>query len=286
LGYTLEAVHHFDEVVCYRRHFPQQNLPPRAENDRPNVYRNNSVQILLSLLVFSVSQACRMGISPLLAHLNDSLPLIGPSLLASDFANLQSEIRRLEEAGARILHLDIMDGHFVPNLSFGIPVVKAVRRVTDLPLDVHLMISRPELFVKPFREAGADLLTFHVEAVADPLPLIESIRELGAGVGMALNPPTPVETLEPYLDRCDLILAMSVMPGFGGQEFDPVALEKLRWLRPRVAPDVLLSIDGGVNLETIGQCAQAGANLLVTGTALLKSADYRKCFAELRTAAQ
>ena len=223
-----------------------------------------------------------MGISPLLAHLNDSVPLIGPSLLACDFANLQNEIRRLEEAGARILHLDIMDGHFVPNLSFGVPVVKAVRRVTDLALDVHLMISRPELYVKPFREAGADLITFHIEAVEDPAALIDEIRELGAGVGMALNPPTPVQTLEPYLERCDLILAMSVMPGFGGQEFDPVALEKLRWLRGKVAPGVLLSVDGGVNLDTIGQCAQAGANLIVTGTALLGAADYRKRLDELR----
>jgi len=227
-----------------------------------------------------------MGISSLLAHLNDSVPLIGPSLLACDFANLQSEIRRLEEAGARILHLDIMDGHFVPNLSVGVPIVEAVRRVTDLVLDVHLMISRPEFYVKPFREAGADLLTFHVEAVADPIPLIDDIRKLGAGVGMALNPPTPVETLEPYLDQCDLILAMSVMPGFGGQEFDSIALEKLRWLRGKVAPGVLLSVDGGVNLDTIGRCAQAGANLFVTGTALLKAADYRKRFEELRTLAQ
>ena len=227
-----------------------------------------------------------MGISPLLAQLNDSLPLIGPSLLACDFANLQSEIRRLEEAGARILHLDIMDGHFVPNLSFGVPVVKAVRRVTDLTLDVHLMISRPELYVKPFREAGADLLTFHIEAVAEPLPLIDTIRKLGAGVGMALNPPTAVETLEPYLDQCDLILAMSVMPGFGGQEFDAVALDKLRWLRGKVGPGVLLAVDGGVNEDTIAKCTSAGANLLVAGTALLEATDYRKRFDELRTLAQ
>jgi ribulose-phosphate 3-epimerase len=226
-----------------------------------------------------------MGISSLLAHLNDSRPLIAPSLLAADFANLQSEIGRLEEAGAQILHLDIMDGHFVPNLSFGIPVVEAVRRVTELPLDVHLMIGQPERYVKPFREAGADLLTFHIEAVTDPAGMIEAIRDLGAGVGISLNPPTPVETLQPYLDRCDLFLPMSVMPGFGGQEFDPVALDKLSWLRDRVAPAVLLSVDGGVNLDTIGQCTQAGANLLVTGTALLGEPDYRKRFDELRTLA-
>ena len=226
-----------------------------------------------------------MGISSLLAHLNDSAPLIAPSLLASDFANLENEIRRLEEAGAEILHLDIMDGHFVPNLSFGLPVVKAIRRVTDLALDVHLMISQPELYVKPFRKVGADLLTFHIEAAANPAELIDAIRNLGAGVGISLSPPTPVEDLEPYLDLCDLFLPMSVMPGFGGQEFDPVALDKLRWLRGRVAPGVLLSVDGGVNLETIGQCARAGANLLVTGTALLGEADYRKRFSQLRTLA-
>ena len=144
-----------------------------------------------------------------------------------------------------MLHLDIMDGHFVPNLSFGLPVVEAIRRSTELPLDVHLMISEPARYVRQFRKAGADLLTIHIEAVADPRPLLREIRALGAGAGISLNPPTPVETLDGCLDLCDLVLVMSVMPGFGGQAFEPVALEKLRRLRALAGPDVLLSVDGG-----------------------------------------
>ncbi len=222
-----------------------------------------------------------MGTSPLLADLLASVPLIGPSLLACDFANLQREISRLEEAGARILHLDVMDGHFVPNLSIGVPIVEAVRRVTDLALDVHLMISNPGEFLEPFRRAGADLITIHGEAVPDPAELLQRIRELGAGAGVALSPPTPAEAVEGYLDQCDLVLTMSVMPGFGGQAFRPEALEKLRWLKERAGGETLLSVDGGVNLETIGRCAEAGANLFVVGTALLGAEDYGKRLAEL-----
>jgi ribulose-phosphate 3-epimerase len=227
-----------------------------------------------------------MGASSILADLNAAVPLIGPSLLACDFGNLQREVRRLEEAGARILHLDIMDGHFVPNLSFGLPVVEAVRRATRLVLDVHLMLSEPERYVGPFREAGADLITFHTEAVRDPAPLLERIRSLGAGAGIALNPSTPAAAAEPYLDRCDLVLSMSVMPGFGGQEFQPAVLEKLRRLRRSAPSGVLLSVDGGINLETAGPCAGAGATLLVAGTALLGENDYEKRLRELRSQAQ
>jgi ribulose-phosphate 3-epimerase len=186
-----------------------------------------------------------MGVSPLLADLHASVPLFGPSLLACDFGHLAREVGRLQEAGARILHLDVMDGHFVPNLSFGIPVVEAVRRVTDLALDVHLMISNPGPFIEPFRRAGADLITIHIEVAPDPTSLLEQIHGLGAGAGLALNPPTPVEAVEDYLGQCDLVLTMSVMPGFGGQEFQTVALHKLRWLRQRTDGGVLLSVDGG-----------------------------------------
>jgi len=224
-----------------------------------------------------------MGSSPLLADLHAAVPLIGPSLLACDFGNLEREVRRLEEAGARILHLDVMDGHFVPNLSFGLPIVEAVRRVTDLALDVHLMISEPGRYVRAFREAGADLITIHVEVVPDPAFLLAEIRSLGAGAGIALNPPTAVETVEDYLDQCDLVLTMSVMPGFGGQPFQPVALEKLRWLHEKAGSDVLLSVDGGLNFDTIGPCAEAGAQLFVTGTALLGYEDYRERLTELTT---
>jgi len=208
------------------------------------------------------------------AELLKDTPVVAPSMLASDFANLQGEIGRLEQAGARVLHLDIMDGCFVPNLSFGIPVVEAIRRVTDLVLDVHLMISAPDKYLGPFRQAGADMLTVHVEAVEDPRPLLTQIHDLGAAAGLALNPPTPIETIEPYLDLCDLILPMSVMPGFGGQEFQDNVLNKLSWVRRRVDGRALVSVDGGVNLATIGRCVGAGANLLVTGTALLGHDDY------------
>jgi ribulose-phosphate 3-epimerase len=226
-----------------------------------------------------------MGTSLLLADLHASVPLVAPSLLACDFGNLEREVRRLEQAGARILHLDVMDGHFVPNLSLGVPIVEAVRRVTDLALDVHLMISNPGLFIEPFRRAGADLITIHIEVAPDPTELLRRIRSLGAGAGIALNPPTPVQTVEQCLDRCDLVLTMSVMPGFGGQEFQTVALDKLRWLKERAPEGTLLSVDGGVNPDTIGPCAEAGANLFVTGTALLGEEDYGERLAELRSLA-
>jgi len=226
-----------------------------------------------------------MSTSQILADLREAAPLIGPSLLASDFGNLQREVQRLEAAGARILHLDVMDGHFVPNLSFGLPIVEAVRRVTELPLDVHLMISEPGQYLARFRQAGADLLTIHIETVPQPARLLETIRELGAGAGISLNPPTPVSLVEPYLDHCDLVLVMSVMPGFGGQKFDPVALDKLCRLRELVGAEVLLSVDGGVNPDTIGLCARAGAHLLVVGTALFAHDDYNQRLAELTSLA-
>ena len=226
-----------------------------------------------------------MGIAPLLSDLRASVPLVAPSLLAADFGNLEQEVARLRQAGARILHLDVMDGHFVPNLSLGIPVVEAVRRVTDLALDVHLMISNPEQFIEPFYRAGADLITIHIEVAPDPRELLARIHDLGACAGIAISPPTPVEKVGDYLDHCDLVLAMSVMPGFGGQQFQPVALEKLRWLKERAREGTLLSVDGGVNFDTIGPCAESGANLLVTGTALLGQADYGERFAQLRSLA-
>ena len=222
-----------------------------------------------------------MSVSRILDDLHAAAPLVAPSLLACDFAELREEIRRVEEAGAHVLHLDIMDGHFVPNLSFGLPVVEAVRRSTDLPLDVHLMISEPARYVRRFREAGADLLTVHIEVLSDPRPLLQEIRGLGAGVGISLNPPTAVETLDGCLDLCDLVLVMSVMPGFGGQTFEPVALEKLRRLRSSVGPNVLLSVDGGVNADTVGPCAEAGADLFVIGSALFSQNNYGRFIQEM-----
>ena len=212
----------------------------------------------------------------MLQELLTSTPLINPSLLAADFGNLEREIRRLESGGAKILHLDIMDGHFVPNLSIGVPVVEAIRKITELPLDVHLMLDNADRFLIPFRKAGADFVTVHIEVYPDPRAILDEIRSLGAEPGLAINPPTPAEAVVPYMNECSLVLTMSVMPGFGGQEFDPVALDKIRMFRNLAGPDFPLSVDGGVNEETIARCATAGANLFVAGTAVFDADDYGK----------
>lgn len=209
-----------------------------------------------------------------LSRLRTLPPQVAPSLLLCDFGNLEREVARLEEAHVQVLHLDVMDGHFVPNLTYGLPIVEALRKLTELPLDVHLMISDPEQYAPQFIEAGADVVTFHVEAVEEPRPILEKIRSLGAGAGIALNPQTPLAEIEGLLDLCDLVLVMSVKAGFGGQKFQPVALEKLRRLRELVGPEVLLEVDGGVNDETIRSCVEAGAQLLVVGSAIFKHPDY------------
>jgi ribulose-phosphate 3-epimerase len=227
----------------------------------------------------------RFGREELKSRLRASAPLILPSILACDFGHLEREIELVEQAGAKALHLDVMDGHFVPNISFGIPVVEAARCATDLPLDVHLMIDNPEQFIEPFREAGADGLTIHVETVADPRPVLESIRSLGAWAGLALNPPTPLSAIDASLPFCDLILVMSVMPGFGGQDFDARALDKLRTLGARNDMEAFLEVDGGITTETIGPCAEAGADLFVTGTAVFRTSDYGAALQQLENAA-
>jgi ribulose-phosphate 3-epimerase len=230
--------------------------------------------------------ARRLGRDELKAQLRAASPAVLPSLLACDFSELRREIERVEEAGVAALHLDVMDGHFVPNISIGIPIVEAVRRVTDLPLDVHLMIERPDRYIEPFRKAGADGLTIHIEAASDPRPVLDNIRALGAMAGISLNPPTPLSAIEQCLPHCDLVLVMSVMPGFGGQTFDASALDKLRGLRDRGDVDALLEVDGGINAETIGDCAEAGAELLVAGVAVFHTDDYATTIEQLHKRAR
>ena len=213
--------------------------------------------------------------------MSSSSPVVLPSLLLCDFGNLQREVARLESAGIRALHLDVMDGHFVHNLSYGLPIVEALRRLTDLPLDVHLMIANPGDYIEEYFDAGADGLTIHAEAVDDPRPLLERIGQLGAATGLAINPKTPVLAIEACLDLCDLILVMSVEPGFGDQKFMPVALEKLRTLRELCGGRMLLEVDGGVNPSTIGPCAEAGATLFVAGSAIFDHDDYTQSVQEL-----
>lgn len=215
------------------------------------------------------------------SELRASAPAILPSLLLCDFGRLADEVAALEAAGVKALHLDVMDGHFVPNLSYGLPLVETFRRLTRMPLDVHLMMDNPVPFLRSFSEAGADGLTIHVEAVPDASDALGQIRDLGAAAGIALNPPTPLAEVEPFLDACDLVLVMSVMPGFGGQSFQPVALEKLQALRQRPNLKALLEVDGGVNADTAGQCARAGADLLVVGSAIFRTDDYTQSVAQL-----
>ena len=204
-----------------------------------------------------------------------------PSILQCDYGNLEREIHRFEDAGVKGLHLDVMDGNFVPNLSFGFPVIEAVRRLTDMPLDVHLMISNPENYVTRYVEAGADIVTVHAEVLDDPRPVLEEIRNLGAGAGLAINPPTPVETIKEAIPHCDLVLVMSVMPGFGGQAFDNSAIAKLQEIRV-LAPDSLtLEVDGGVDKDNIAACVEAGAEFLVVGSAITRQDDYSTAVAQL-----
>ena len=211
-----------------------------------------------------------------LGRLRQAAPAVLPSLLKCDFGHLAREVARLEEAGVAALHLDVMDGHFVPNFTYGMPIVSALRRLTELPLDVHLMISSPERYLEAFYEAGADVITIHVEAVDDPRPALEHIRQLGAGAGLALNPATPLGRLETALQLCDLVLVMSVEAGFGGQAYNPVAEEKLAALRERCGSRLLLAVDGGINAQTIGRGAAAGADLFVVGSAIFNRDNYRE----------
>ena len=223
---------------------------------------------------------------PWVKRLVSDKPVIAPSLLAADFARLGEEVRSVEAAGAKVLHVDVMDGHFVPNISIGVPVVESLRKITRLPLDVHLMISDPAQYAAAFIAAGADSVLFHIEAVPDPAALLKKIRLLGAAPGLVLNPATPVEAVLPFVNDCDIVLTMSVQPGFGGQAFKPEVLHKVRALKRAVRPDTLLSIDGGIGLKTIQRAADAGVDLFVAGTAVFGADDYTERMARLRELAE
>ena len=193
--------------------------------------------------------------------------LIAPSILAADFGRFAAEAQRTEQAGADWVHCDVMDGHFVPNITFGPDVVAALRKATKLPLDVHLMITRPDLYAERFLVAGADHLIVHIEAEHDVAKTLALIRDRGRSAGLSLNPATPLAQILPFLDQVTEVLVMTVNPGFGGQAFIPEMLEKIRALRQR-APQLEISVDGGINPATGRQCVAAGANVLVAGNAL------------------
>ncbi len=214
--------------------------------------------------------------------------MIAPSILSADFSRLGDEIRAVEKAGAEVIHIDVMDGHFVPNITIGPLVVDAVRQVTDLPLDVHLMITDPDRYIKDFADAGADWITVHVEACPHLHRTLNFIRSLGKKAGAVLNPATSLSTLDYVLEELDLVMLMSVNPGFGGQSFIASTLEKCRTLRAlldKVNPDAGIEIDGGISPKTIGAMAEAGANIFVAGSAVYGQDDYAAVIQEMKTKA-
>lgn len=214
---------------------------------------------------------------------------IAPSILAADFAHLADDIAAVEKAGADLVHVDVMDGHFVPNLTIGPPIVAAIRRITTLPLDVHLMITNPDAFIAEFVEAGADYLTVHVETCPHLHRTIQSIKEKGVKAGVTLNPATPLAGVEAILPDVDLLLIMSVNPGFGGQQFIPGVLDKIsraRAMLRKTNRTILLEVDGGVKADNAGAIVEAGADILVAGSAIFGAPDrdYRRAITQLRAA--
>ncbi|WP_010587293.1 ribulose-phosphate 3-epimerase [Schlesneria paludicola] len=201
-------------------------------------------------------------------------PIIAPSMLKCDFGDLRGELARLDAAGSNWAHWDVMDGHFVPNLSYGALLIQSVRPLTKAFFDAHLMISDPAKYLDDYIKAGCDAITFHIEAVPAPTELLKRIRAAGRQAGLAINPGTPADKIEPFLADCDLVLVMSVEPGFGGQKFMPQVLDKARTIRAKMPKEALLSIDGGIAAPTIGSAAAAGCQVFVAGSAIFDEQDY------------
>ena len=210
---------------------------------------------------------------------------VSPSVLAADLSRLLDEVKSIEAAGADMVHLDVMDGMFVTNISFGLPVIASLRKNTDMFFDVHLMIDRPERYISRFIEAGADLVTFHYEATEDSRAVLELIRSHGKMAGISVKPGTPVEEIYPLLDKCDLVLVMTVEPGYGGQAFIPETLDKIKKLRSEIDKRELkidIQVDGGINAETAKMVKDAGADNLVAGSYVFKAADRKNAIDYLR----
>ncbi|MCH8157344.1 MAG: ribulose-phosphate 3-epimerase [Nitrospinae bacterium] len=210
---------------------------------------------------------------------------IAPSILSADFSKLGDEIKAVEDAGADWIHVDVMDGHFVPNITIGPPVIESIRKVTKLPLDVHLMIENADCYIKSFADAGADILTVHVEACPHLNRTLQAIRDLNVRAGVVLNPATPLSALEEILHEIDMVLLMTVNPGFGGQSFIPSMLDKISNLREIMGQyehEIDLQVDGGVKPDNAGEIKEAGASVLVAGSAIFNSKNYKKAIKQLR----
>ena len=200
--------------------------------------------------------------------------ILSPSILAADFSRLGEQIKEVEHAGAKYLHIDVMDGVFVPDISFGMPVISSIRKCTDIVFDVHLMIDRPERYIKEFADCGANLINFHLEATEDAVGAIQRIRFLGRRVGITISPETPAKAVEPYLRLVDMVLVMTVKPGFGGQKLIPECLDKVREVRAMVLEKGLrtdIEVDGGIRVDNVGLALEAGANVIVAGSAVFKN---------------